>query len=163
MHEVVGWATAELPEERPRHLLGIGEVDDLLWGVELGIDIFDCAMPTRLARHGMALVPEPDGRWRVDLLKGRWRDAREPILDGCRCPACAGGFSRAYLRHLVRQGELTGMRLVTLHNLTFVADLMADLRAALSAGELGAAAAAIRAGAAPGAYRASQALDDARR
>jgi queuine tRNA-ribosyltransferase len=155
MHEVVGWATAELPEERPRHLLGIGEVDDLVRGVELGIDTFDCAMPTRLARHGMALVPDPAGRWRVDLLKSRWREAREPVLDGCRCPACAGGFSRAYLRHLVRAGELTGLRLLTLHNLTFVSDLMEDLRAALAAGELPAAAQAIREGAAPGAYRAA--------
>jgi queuine tRNA-ribosyltransferase len=155
MHEVVGWAVAELPEERPRHLLGIGEVDDLLWGVELGIDTFDCAMPTRLARHGMALVPDPGGRWRVDLVKSRWREAREPVLDGCRCPACAGGFSRAYLRHLIRQGELTGMRLLTAHNLTFVADLMEDLRAALAAGELAAAVEGIRRGAAPGAYRAA--------
>jgi queuine tRNA-ribosyltransferase len=155
MHEVVGWAVDELPDERPRHLLGIGEVDDLLWGVELGIDTFDCAMPTRLARHGMALVPDPEGRWRVDLLKSRWREAREPVLDGCRCPACAGGFSRAYLRHLIRQGELTGMRLLTAHNLTFVADLMEDLRAALAAGELAAATEAIRRGAAPGAYRAA--------
>jgi queuine tRNA-ribosyltransferase len=155
MHEVVGWATAELPEDRPRHLLGIGEVDDLVRGVELGIDTFDCAMPTRLARHGMALVPDPGGRWRVDLLKSRWREAREPVLEGCRCPACAAGFSRAYLRHLVRTGELTGLRLLTLHNLTFVSDLMEDLRAALAAGELPAAADAIRKGAAPGAYRAA--------
>jgi queuine tRNA-ribosyltransferase len=157
MHEVVGWATAELPEERPRHLLGIGEVDDLVRGVELGIDTFDCAMPTRLARHGMALVPDPAGRWRVDLLKGRWREAREPVLEGCPCPACAGGFSRAYLRHLVRQGELTGLRLLTLHNLTFVSELMEDLRAALAANDLPAAAEGIRRGDAPGAYRAAQA------
>ena len=156
MHEVVGWATAELPDERPRHLLGIGDVDDLLRGVELGIDTFDCAMPTRLARHGVALVPDPAGRWRVDLLKGRWREAREPVLEGCRCPACAGGFSRAYLRHLVRQRELTGMRLLTLHNLTFVADLMDDLRAGLHASELATVTARIRGGEAPGRYRAAQ-------
>jgi queuine tRNA-ribosyltransferase len=75
------------------------------------------------------------------------------VLEGCRCPACAGGFSRAYLRHLVRAGELTGLRLLTLHNLTFVSDVMEDLRAALAAGELPEAAQAIRDGAAPGAYR----------
>ena len=69
MYEVVGWTTAVLPEDRPRHLLGIGEIDDLIAGVELGIDTFDCAMPTRLGRHGMALVPDPEGRWRVDLTK----------------------------------------------------------------------------------------------
>ena len=67
MYEVVDWTTAVLPEDRPRHLLGIGEVDDLIRGVELGIDTFDCAMPTRLGRHGVALVPEPERRWRVDL------------------------------------------------------------------------------------------------
>jgi len=78
------------------------------------------------------------------------------VLAGCRCPACAGGFSRAYLRHLVRQRELTGMRLLTLHNLTFVADLMDDLRAGLHAGELAAVSAAIRGGEAPGRYRAAQ-------
>ena len=145
MHEVVGWATDELPEDRPRHLLGIGEIDDLIRGVELGIDTFDCAMPTRIARHGMALVPEPDARWRVNLLNGRFRDDLEPILAGCSCPACAGGMSRAYLRHLVRQRELTGLRLLTLHNLTFVAGVMERLRAAIVAGTLGEAAAALRA------------------
>jgi queuine tRNA-ribosyltransferase len=145
MHEVVGWATAELPEDRPRHLLGIGEIDDLIRGVELGIDTFDCAMPTRIARHGMALVPEPEARWRINLLNGRFRDDLEPILAGCTCPACAGGMSRAYLRHLVRQRELTGLRLLTLHNLTFVAGVMERLRAAIAAGTLGKAAASLRA------------------
>ena len=62
-------------EERPRHLLGIGEVDDLIRGVELGIDTFDCAMPTRIGRHGMAVVPDPERRWRVDLAKARWTRA----------------------------------------------------------------------------------------
>ena len=145
MHEVVGWATQELPEDRPRHLLGIGEIDDLIRGVELGIDTFDCAMPTRIARHGMALVPEPDARWRVNLLNGRFRDDLEPILAGCSCPACAEGLSRAYLRNLVRQRELTGLRLLTLHNLTFVAGVMERLRAAIAAGTLEESAAALRA------------------
>jgi queuine tRNA-ribosyltransferase len=146
MHEVVGWATQELPEDRPRHLLGIGEIDDLIRGVELGIDTFDCAMPTRIARHGMALVPEPEARWRVNLLNGRFRDDLEPILAGCSCPACAGGMSRAYLRHLVRQRELTGLRLLTLHNLTFVAGVMERLRHGVATGALAAAAAEFRAG-----------------
>ena len=70
MYEVVGWSVAELPEELPRHLLGIGDVDDLIRGVELGIDTFDCAMPTRIARHGMALVPDPEGRWRRPWAEG---------------------------------------------------------------------------------------------
>jgi queuine tRNA-ribosyltransferase len=153
MHEVVGWATAELERvapERPRHLLGIGDVDDLIAGVELGIDTFDCAMPTRLARHGMALVPAPRERWRIDLAKAPARNQRGPVLEGCRCEACAGGYSRAYLRHLVRARELTAMRLLTLHNLTFVADLMAALRVAIAAGALATVTGDLRDGAAPG-------------
>ena len=149
MYEVVGHATGELGGEHealPRHLLGIGEVDDLIAGVELGIDTFDCAMPTRLGRHGTALVPDPANRWRLDLHKGRWRDSEEPLLEGCPCPACARGLSRAYLSYLARAGELTGMRLLTLHNLTFMARLMADLRGAILAGRLPEVAAALRAG-----------------
>ncbi len=153
MYEVVGYATRELGgayEGLPRHLLGIGEVDDLVAGVELGIDTFDCAMPTRLGRHGTALVPDPAGRWRLDLTKGRWRDSQEPLLEGCPCPACARGLSRAYLSYLARAGELTGQRLLTLHNLAFLARLMGDLRGAILTGRLPEAAAALRAGAAPG-------------
>jgi queuine tRNA-ribosyltransferase len=149
MHEVVAWTTAQLPEDRPRHLLGIGEIDDLIRGVELGIDTFDCAMPTRLGRHGMALVPAPEARWRVDLTAARWSDSEAPIMDGCPCPACAVGVSRGYLRYLLRARELTALRLLTLHNVAFVVRLMARLRAAIEAGTLPAEAAALRAGAAP--------------
>jgi queuine tRNA-ribosyltransferase len=149
MYEVVGWATAELDEARPRHLLGIGEIDDLIRGVELGIDTFDCAMPTRLGRHGMVLVPEPEHRWRVDLTRARWRESDEPLMEGCPCPACALGLSRGYLRYLARTRELTGMRLFTLHNLAFVARVMSRLREAIGAGRLPEEAAALRAGAAP--------------
>jgi queuine tRNA-ribosyltransferase len=154
MYEVVSWTTGELEKlsaDRPRHLLGIGDVDDLIAGVELGIDTFDCAMPTRLGRHGVAVVAEPDTRWRLDLAKGRWRASGEPILDGCPCPACAGGYSRAYLHYALRAGELTARRLITLHNLSFIGRLMEDLRAAIDAGSLSEVAAALRAGAAPGA------------
>jgi queuine tRNA-ribosyltransferase len=154
MHEVVSWTTADLDRlapDRPRHLLGIGDVDDLIAGVELGIDTFDCALPTRLGRHGVALVPLPEAGWRVDLVKGRWRDSHEPIMDGCRCPACAGGFTRGYLHYLMRAGELTGLRLITQHNLWFIARLMDDLRGAVDGGRLAEVAAALRGGAAPGA------------
>ncbi len=153
MHSVVSWTTAELERvapDRPRHLLGIGDVDDLIAFVELGIDTFDCALPTRIGRHGVALVPDPGTRWRLDLAKGRWRESPEPILDGCPCPACSAGFSRAYLHYLIRARELTALRLVTLHNLSFIARLMADLRDAIDGGRLPAVAAALRAGAAPG-------------
>jgi queuine tRNA-ribosyltransferase len=153
MLEVVGFTTRALARhapERPRHLLGIGDVEDLIAGVELGVDTFDCASPTRLGRHGVALVPEPGTRWRLDLAKGRYKRAREPILEGCGCPACAGGYSRAYLHYLLRAGELTATRLLTLHNLNFIARLMDDLRSAITAGRLAEVAAALRAGAMPG-------------
>jgi queuine tRNA-ribosyltransferase len=152
MYEVVDWTTAALggrAESRPRHLLGIGEIDDLVAGVELGIDTFDCAMPTRLGRHGMALVPDPGGRWRVDLSQARWRGSDEPLMKGCPCPACALGFSRGYLRYLARARELTAQRVLTLHNLAFVERVMRRLRDAIAAGTLGATATALRAGEAP--------------
>ncbi len=147
MYEVVEWAMQELGgvhESRPRHLLGIGEVDDLIRGVELGVDTFDCAMPTRLGRHGCALVPDPANRWRVDLVKGRWREAAEPLQEDCPCSACSQGFSRAYLSYLARAGELTGARLLTLHNLTFIARLMSELRGAILEGRLAEVAARLR-------------------
>ena len=149
MYEVVGWALDELDEARPRHLLGIGEIDDLIRGVELGIDTFDCAMPTRIGRHGMAVVPDPAGRWRVDLAKGRFARSQEPIMDGCPCPACAHGYTRGYLHYLLKAHEQTAQRLLTIHNLAYLSRLMADLRGAVDAGRLSERAAELRAGAAP--------------
>ncbi|HWY89856.1 MAG TPA: tRNA guanosine(34) transglycosylase Tgt [Solirubrobacteraceae bacterium] len=149
MYEVVSWATAELGgalAHRPRHLLGIGEVDDLIAGVPLGIDTFDCAMPTRLGRHGTALVPDPEARWRLDLTKASSRESPEPLLVGCSCPACSRGFSRAYLSYLARAGELTGTRLITMHNLAFLARLMGDLRQGIIDGRLPEVVAEWRAG-----------------
>src|SRR5262245_57249892 len=149
MFEVVRWAVEELPVERPVHLLGIGEVDDLVRGVELGIDTFDCAMPTRIGRHGMAVVPDPEHRWRVDLGKARFKEADEPLLEGCPCPACAYGYSRAYVHYLLKAKEHTAMRLLTIHNLAYLQRLMAELRDAIDEGRLAAAAKAVRDGAAP--------------
>jgi queuine tRNA-ribosyltransferase len=152
MYEVVGWATdtlAKAGDLRPRHLLGIGEVDDLIIGVEMGIDTFDCVMPTRLGRHGVALVPDPEKRWRVDLTTAKWSDSDEPLMEGCPCPACAVGYSRGYLRYMTKARELTAMRLLTVHNLAFVARVMERLRAAVLAGDLATVAAELRAGEAP--------------
>ncbi len=145
MYEVVGFALCELGgghELLARHLLGIGEIDDLIRGVELGIDTFDCAMPTRLGRHGSALVtdapPSENGghRWRIDLTKRRWLEDERPLQEGCPCPACSTGLTRAYLSYLVRAKELTGVRLLTAHNLAFIARLMSDMRLAIIAGHL---------------------------
>ena len=117
----------------------------------MGIDTFDCALPTRLGRHGVALVPDPDARWRVDLVKGRWRDSPSRSSTAAPVPRARAGSPARYLHYLLRAGELTALRLVTLHNLSFIARLMADLRAAIDGGRLPAVAAALRAGAAPGA------------
>jgi queuine tRNA-ribosyltransferase len=133
MREVVGWSLRDLPEAPPRHLLGIGDVDDLVHAVGAGIDTFDCATPTRLARHGTALVHDPARRWRLDLGKAVHRTSAEPIDEGCDCPACRE-HTRAYLHYLIRAGELTAKRLITLHNLTFMERLMRELREAVAAG-----------------------------
>ena len=133
MREVVGWSLAALPVEPPRHLLGIGDVDDLVHAVGAGVDSFDCATPTRLARHGTALVNDPGRRWRLDLTKGSHRTSREPIDPNCGCPACRE-HTRGYLHYLIRANELTAKRLITLHNLTFMAELMRRMREAIEAG-----------------------------
>ncbi len=133
MREVVGWSLRGLDDDRPRHLLGIGDVDDLIHAVGAGIDLFDCATPTRLARHGTALVHDPARRWRLDLTKSAHRTSREPIAEGCGCPACRD-HTRAYLNYLLRAGEPTAARLLTLHNLTFMEELMRGMREAIAAG-----------------------------
>ena len=133
MHEVVRWALRALPPELPRHLLGIGDVDDVVHAVGAGIDWLDCATPTRLARHGTALVPDPDARWRLDVTRPASRSSREPLVEGCPCPACRD-HTRAYLHYLARAKELTAVRLLTLHNLTFMEHLLRGLRAAISEG-----------------------------
>ena len=132
MLEVVRWSLRPAPEEKPRHLLGIGDVDDVVAGVAAGIDTFDCATPTRLARHGTALVADPEARWRLDLTKSSWRESREPIAPDCPCPACRE-HTRGYLHHLARMNELTGARLLTLHNLTLMKALMDGIRESILA------------------------------
>jgi len=134
MREVVGWVLGDLPNERPRHLLGIGDVDDLVRAVGAGVDTFDCATPTRLARHGTALVSDPQRRWRLDLNRGHHRADAAPIDESCPCAACRE-HTRAYLHYLVRAGELTAKRLLTLHNLTFMHRLMRDMQVAIEAGK----------------------------
>jgi queuine tRNA-ribosyltransferase len=148
MREVVGWVLRDLPDAPPRHLLGIGDVDDLVLAVGEGVDTFDCATPTRLARHGTALVPDPERRWRLDLNRGGRRAEREPIDERCPCPACRE-HTRAYLHYLVRAGELTGKRLLTLHNLTFMRRLMLAMQEAVGAGKYEDFARRVLEGAAP--------------
>jgi queuine tRNA-ribosyltransferase len=148
MHEVVEWALRPVRDQQPRHLLGIGDVDDILHAVAAGIDTFDCATPTRLGRHGTALVPDPSARWRVDLKKPEWAESGEPIARGCPCPACRE-HTRGYLHYLARATELTAARLITLHNLTFMALLMEQIRESIARGELARYAQAVLAGQRP--------------
>ena len=145
---MLGWSLRDLPADRPRHLLGIGDVDDIVHAVGMGVDSFDCATPTRLARHGTALVPDPERRWRLDLTKADQRGRAEPLVDGCPCQACRD-HSRGYLHYLARGRELTAARLLTLHNLTFMAELMRGLRAAIERGQYAAHAERVLGGAEP--------------
>jgi queuine tRNA-ribosyltransferase len=130
MAGVLAMTAPLLPEEAPKHLLGIGEVDDLLGGIVLGLDVFDCAVPTRLARHGVALAPAPENRFRLDLRKGRWVGDRDPIVEGCPCPACQH-HDRDYISYLSRAEELTAVRLIVLHNLTYMHELTTRARDAI--------------------------------
>jgi queuine tRNA-ribosyltransferase len=130
MREVLGMTAPLLPEEAPKHLLGIGEIDDLLAGIALGLDVFDCAVPTRLARHGVALVPDPENRFRLDLRKSGHQGDRNPIADGCPCSACQH-HDRDYLSYLSRAEELTAVRLLCLHNLTYLQELTTHAREAI--------------------------------
>jgi tRNA-guanine family transglycosylase len=118
-------------DPRPRYLMGLGSVADLLDAVDAGVDMFDSVMPARIARNGTVLVPAPENR--LNLRNARFLDDPAPIQDGCRCRACRS-FSRAYLAHLLRADELLFYRLATLHNLTFVTDFMARIRTALAEG-----------------------------
>jgi queuine tRNA-ribosyltransferase len=131
MFETTAWAAELLPVDRPRYFMGIGDPEGVLEVIERGVDMFDCVLPTRTARTGSALTWEG----RLNLRNARHvRDPR-PLDETCGCPACAR-FSRAYLRHLVNQQEVLGLRLLSLHNLRFLLELTANARAAIERGEL---------------------------
>lgn len=123
----VGWVTDELPEEKPRHLLGIGEPEDLVAGVTKGIDLFDCVQPTRLARTGVAYGR--DGV-KLSLTHATMMEDFSPIDDTCACPVCET-YSRAYLAHLFRAKEMLGATLASIHNLYFLIHLVQRERAKL--------------------------------
>jgi queuine tRNA-ribosyltransferase len=148
MAEVLGLTVPALPVDAPKHLLGIGEVDDLMRGIGLGLDVFDCAVPTRLARHGMAMAPEPDTRFRIDIRKGRMAGDRRPLVDNCQCTACLD-YERDYLNYISRSEELTAVRLLVEHNLVYIERLMAGAREAITAGRFGEYGARILSGSAP--------------
>ncbi|MHA1565887.1 MAG: tRNA guanosine(34) transglycosylase Tgt [Alphaproteobacteria bacterium] len=135
MYEVVGLAMAPLDDDRPVHLLGIGGVRDIWQGVAKGIDTFDCVSPTRIARHGSALIrPALSGanRDHINLRNARFREDQGPLDPECGCYSCTK-FPRAYLHHLLKAGEILAMQLLTIHNIAFMNRLMSAVRAAIRA------------------------------
>jgi queuine tRNA-ribosyltransferase len=133
-------APGQLPEDRPRYLMGVGKPDDVVGAVERGIDMFDCVLPTRSGRTGQAFTRAGP----VNIRNARFAEDPAPLDPLCPCPVCAS-WSRAYLHHLVRAGEILGAMLMTEHNIWFYQGLMSDLRAAVSERRLTAFAAGFRA------------------
>ena len=133
MYEMLSYSTSLLPEDKPRYLMGVGTPDHLVEGVARGIDMFDCVYPTRVARNGMAMT------WsgRLVMKNANLEHDHRVIEEGCGCYACRNGYTRAYIRHLVRAGEIFGLRLLSLHNLYFLEEFVRRMRAAIIEGRFG--------------------------
>jgi len=129
MSTAVKWVNEILPEEKPRHLLGIGEPEDLFMGIENGIDLFDCVLPTRLGRNGTIYTKTG----KIHIMNKEYREDISPIEKDCECYTCKN-YSRAYLRHLLKLGEPTGKRYATIHNLYFMGELMRRIRKSIKNG-----------------------------
>ncbi|MEP5939083.1 MAG: tRNA guanosine(34) transglycosylase Tgt [Erythrobacter sp.] len=127
MFATLDFAPEQLPADRPRYLMGVGKPDDLVGAVERGVDMFDCVLPTRSGRNGQAFT------WNgpLNLRNARFAEDTGPLDDRCTCPTC-GSYSRAYLHHLQKSGEILGAMLVTEHNLSFYQQLMAAMRDAIA-------------------------------
>ncbi len=132
--QVLEWTVPELPEDKPRHLLGIGWVEDVLTAVHRGIDLMDCVAPTRLARTG-TFLHKKEKRFRLRIRNREYRLDPRPVEEDCPCPTCRS-WSRAYLRHLFLAGEPLGFHLASVHNLFFMEALLADLRKGIREGRL---------------------------
>ncbi|NLM16518.1 MAG: tRNA guanosine(34) transglycosylase Tgt [Candidatus Riflebacteria bacterium] len=126
MLEILDGLMPHMPENMPRYLMGVGTPEDLFYGIERGIDMFDCVHPTRIARHGSAFTPEG----RINLLNAQWMKSDLPIDETCDCYACQK-HSRGYIRHLFKAKEILGQRLTSLHNTHFMLKLVRDIREAL--------------------------------
>ena len=129
MFEVVSHIAPLMPEARPRYLMGVGSPEDIVEAVTLGVDMFDCVMPTRNARNGQLFT----SRGKLNIKNARYRDDPQPIDDACRCAVC-GRYSRAYVRHLYMSGEILGSVLSSLHNVSFYLDMMGMMRQAITLG-----------------------------
>jgi queuine tRNA-ribosyltransferase len=139
MFGCLDYAPDMLPTDKPRYLMGVGKPDDLVGAVERGIDMFDCVLPTRSGRNGQAFT------WNgpVNIRNAKHAEDQGPIDERCDCPVCST-WSRAYLHHLVRSGEILGAMLMTQHNLHFYQSLMAGMRSAIAEGRFAAFAADFR-------------------
>jgi len=126
MHEIAETITPLLPAEKPRYLMGVGTPEDIVFGVSCGIDLFDCVMPTRCARHGLLFTNSE----KIVIKNARWREDNGPLDESCDCYTCKN-YSRAYLRHLFVAGEILAMVLNTIHNVRYYMRLMEKIRAAL--------------------------------
>lgn len=126
MYEVLDYTVPLLPDDKPRYLMGVGSPDTLWEGVERGIDMFDCVFPTRIARNGTALT----SLGRVIIRDARYARELTPLDPNCHCPVCTS-YSRAYLRHLFKAGEILGAHLITYHNLYFLMTVMREIREGL--------------------------------
>ena len=133
MFGVLDYAPGQLPEDKPRYLMGVGKPDDIVGAVERGVDMFDCVLPSRSGRTGQGWT----ARGSVNLRNARHRDDPRPLEEGCDCPACTG-YSRAYLHHVIKSDEIIGSMLLTWHNLRYYQRLMQGLRDAIAAGRLSA-------------------------
>jgi queuine tRNA-ribosyltransferase len=134
MEEVVAWTMAHIHPDRPVHLLGIGGIRDIFMGVALGIDTFDCVAPTRIARHGWALVEGAPGE-RINLRNAGFRTDTGPLDPRCSCYACRTA-SRGYVHHLLKAGEMLGAQLVSIHNVATMTRLLREVRQAIETGTL---------------------------
>jgi queuine tRNA-ribosyltransferase len=132
MMQAVEWSEPFLPNDKPRYAMGLGTPPQLLELIARGMDMFDCVLPTRLARNGTAFTAGGT----LNLKKAEFTLQKGPIEEDCECPACCE-FTRGYLRHLIKAEEILGLRLVTLHNLHFYLDLMKRARAAIETGNFG--------------------------
>ena len=148
MFACLDYAPAQLPADRPRYLMGVGKPDDIVGAVERGIDMFDCVLPTRSGRTGQAFTRAGP----INIRNARFAEDQGPIDPACACPVCAT-WSRAYLHHLVRAGEILGAMLMTEHNIWFYQALMADLRTAIGEARLAQFARDFREGYAAGSMR----------
>ena len=132
MFECLEWVTPLLPKDKPRYLMGVGTPKQIYEGVRRGVDMFDCVMPTRLARHGSAFVR---GGKTIPVKAGKYREDFTPVDPTCSCYCCTH-FTKAYIRHLMNVNEILGIRLITLHNIHYFMDLTKRIREHIAAGTL---------------------------